>query len=136
MNQDTLILIAFCIFAFLVGMRIKDRIKEAKNKKNERPQVNKNQRPKVDEEAKEEFERREKKREKRIMIFTVIQIFVIGGLIFYMIPTLFRDWSSVGEGTDFINLTLRTLIFIVAIYIFVLSYFKVFRKKNRKDIEN
>jgi len=136
MSQDTLILVAFCIFAFLVGMRIKDRIKNAKNNKNEKPHVKKNQRPKVDEEVKEEFERREKKRNKRIMVFTVIQIFVIGGLILYMIPTLFRDWIAVGEGTDFINLTLRTLIFIVAIYIFILSYFKVFRKKDKKDDEN
>jgi len=134
MNQDTLILIAFCIFAFLVGMRIKDRIKEARNKKIQRPQVNKNQRPKVDEAIKEEIELREKRRNKRIKMFTIVQIFVIAGLIVYMIPRLFNDWFSLSDKTDYINLILRTLIFIVAIYIFIIGYLKVFKKKNKKDI--
>ena len=47
MSKDTLIFVAFCVFAFLVGMRMKQRWSDWKKKKQPEERISKNQRPKA-----------------------------------------------------------------------------------------
>lgn len=135
MNQDTFIFVAFCVFAFLVGMRLKQRWSEWKKKKQPEVQIPKNQRSKV-EHADEppEVKARRQRRESRVRFFTIVQLFVLGGLMFYMVPALVRDFMLPGR-VDALNIILRCLIFVFTIYIFILGYVKVFRRKNKGDTE-
>lgn len=135
MSKDTLIFVAFCVFAFLVGMRMKQRWSEWRKKKQPEVRVNKNQRPKsehVDEPP--EVKARRLRRESRVRFFTIAQLFVLAGLMFYMVPALVRDFMLPGR-VDAMNIILRCLIFVFTIYIFILGYIKVFRRKNKGDSE-
>lgn len=135
MSKDTLIFVAFCVFAFLVGMRMKQRWSEWRKKKQPEVRVNKNQRPKT-EHADEppEVKARRLRRESRVRFFTIAQLFVLAGLMFYMVPALVRDFMLPGR-VDAMNIILRCLIFVFTIYIFILGYIKVFRRKNKEDSE-
>lgn len=134
MSRDTLILIAFCVFAFLLGIRIKQRFSGMKSKKNEVP-LNKNQRPKrAQTEEPPEVRERRLRRERRVRFFTIAQLFVLAGLMIYMIPALIRDFMVPGR-VDMMNIILRCLIFIFTIYIFILGYIKAFGRKNKENAE-
>lgn len=131
MSRDTLILVAFCVFAFLLGMRIKQRLSERKNKENVN-KINKNQRSKLaHSEEPPEVKARRLRREQRVRFFTIAQLFVLGGLMIYMIPALVRDFMVPGR-VDASNIFLRCLIFVLTIYIFILGYFKVFKRKDKE----
>lgn len=132
MDRDTLILVAFCIFALLLGMRLKQRLGAWKKQKNE-VKMNKNQRPKMAH-AEEPAEVRAKRlrREKRIRRFTIVQLLVLLGLMIYMVPALIKDFMVPGR-VDVSNLFLRCLIFIFTIYIFILGYIKVFGRKQKEE---
>lgn len=129
MNWDTYIFIAFCIFMFLVGLRLKQRWGDAKKKK-EDVKVNKNQRPKIAAAGEpEEVRVRRVRREKRVRLFTIIQLIVLFGLMVFMIPALVKDFTD-PDGIVWSNFLLRCLIFLFTIYVFVIGYVKVFRKKK------
>lgn len=134
MSRDTLILAAFCVFAFLVGMRIKQRFGMWKNRNATSP-IRKNQRPKMAHaEEPPEVKARRLRREQRVRFFTIAQLFVLGGLMIYMIPALVRDMTVPGR-VDGSNLFLRCLIFVFTIYIFLLGYFKVTKRKDKEDTD-
>lgn len=134
MGRDTFILVAFCIFALLLGMRMKQRFAEWKNKK-ENFRVNKNQRSKLANADEPPLVReRRLRRERRVRFFTIAQLFVVGGLMVYMIPALVRDFMVPGR-VDMMNIILRCLIFIFTIYIFILGYIKAFGRKNKENAE-
>lgn len=130
MGRDFFILIAFCVFMFMVGIRLKRRLTNRKQK-SEAARINKNQRPKMagTEEPPLVKERR-LRRERRTRYFTIVLLFVLFGLMAFMIPALIRDLMQ-PEGLDGANLFLRCLIFVFTIYIFILGYLKVFCKKDK-----
>ena len=135
MSKDTLIFVAFCVFAFLVGMRMKQRWSDWKKKKRPEERINKNQRSKaVHADEPPEVKARRLRRESRVRFFTIAQLFLLGGLMFYMFPALVRDFMLPGR-VDATNIILRCLIFVFTIYIFILGYMKVFRRKNKGDSE-
>lgn len=98
MSGDTLILGAFCIFILLLGFRMKQRYREWKQAERQK---------KMDGSA---------SRLRRIV--TIVQLVVLAGLMVYMIPILFRDFSHLEE-VGRVNLFLRCLIFIFTIYILI-----------------
>ena len=135
MSKDTLIFVAFCVFAFLVGMRMKQRWSDWKKKKQPEERINKNQRSKaVPADEPPEVKARRLRREGRVRFFTIAQLFLLGGLMFYMVPALVRDFMLPGR-VDATNIILRCLIIVFTIYIFILGYVKVFRRKNKGDSE-
>ena len=91
MSGDTLILGAFCIFILLLGFRMKQRYREWKQAERQK---------KMDGSA---------SRLRRIV--TIVQLVVLAGLMVYMIPILFRDFSHLEE-VGRVNLFLRCLIVI------------------------
>lgn len=129
MSRDLYIFIAFCIFMLMVGMRLRKRWNSRQEKIGRRP-VRKNQRPKMAAAEEPDFvKERRLRRERRTRYFTIVLLVVLFGLLIFMIPALVRDlW--VPDKTEFSNLFLRCLIFILTIYIFVLGYLKVFKKKK------
>lgn len=131
MNRDLFVFIAFCVFMLLVGIRLKQRFGEKKLQKEDT--IAKNQRPKyarMDEDP--EIKQKRKNRERRIRRFTLLQMVVLFVLIIFMIPALVRDILLISD-IDIPNLFLRCIIFIFSIYIFVLSYLKVFGKKQESQ---
>lgn len=130
MSRDTFILIAFCLFTFLVGMRLKQRYDAWKQKKGE-THTPKNQHPGKSVEP-EEVRARRLRREKRVRFFTIAQLVVLVGLMFFMAPALVKDFMAPGH-VDASNIFLRCLIFIFTIYIFILGYLKVFRRKKEEN---
>lgn len=115
MSKDTLIFVAFCVFAFLVGMRMKQRWSDWKKKKQPEERISKNQRPKaVPADEPPEVKARRLRREGRVRFFTIAQLFLLGGLMFYMVPALVRDFMLPGR-VDATNIILRCLIFVFTI---------------------
>lgn len=116
MSGDTLILAAFCVFVVLLGMRMKQRFAEWKRNKG---QVS------AEDSRKESAIRR---------WFAGIQLVVLGGLLVYMIPALFRDLRSPDEG-NMVNLILRCLIFVFTIYILIWGTIQTCRRKDKENVE-
>lgn len=132
MSKDSLIFAAFCIFAFLVGLRLKQRWDASRKGQQPKDKINKNQRPKVAlEDEPEEIRVKRLRRESRVRFFTIAQLFVLGGLMIYMIPALVRDFMVPGR-VEATNIFLRCLIFVFTIYIFIIGYLKVFGRKNKE----
>ena len=78
MSRDTLILLAFCVFALLVGMRIKQRFRAWRNRNVPHP-IYKNQRPKMARaEEPPEVRARRLRREQRVRFFTIAQFICFG----------------------------------------------------------
>lgn len=76
MSKDTLIFVAFCVFAFLVGMRMKQRWSDWKKKKQPEERISKNQRPKaVPADEPPEVKARRLRREGRVRFFTIAHFF-------------------------------------------------------------
>ena len=134
MGRDFYILIAFCVFMFMLGVRLKRRWNNRKQK-TAHTRINKNQRPKMAASDEPPLVRETRlRRERRTRYFTIILLFVLFGLMVFMIPALIRDLMQ-PEGLEISNLFLRCLIFVFTIYIFVLGYLKVFRKKGKVNQE-
>lgn len=119
MNGDIIIFIAFCIFVFLLGIRIKQRLSEQRDKKTKDNDTGYT--PAISE-----------KQNRRERILAIIQLCVFGGLAIYMIPILIRDFTMEGQ-TESLEIFLRCLIFIFTIYIFILAWIKVLRPKNKEN---
>ncbi|GHV66727.1 hypothetical protein FACS1894199_10760 [Bacteroidia bacterium] len=150
MSTDIVIFAAFCIFMLLLGARIRQRFlekKEGQGRGNDGKQLRKNQRPKMAAslENKEEnggendgepleVKVRRIRREKRIRTVTFIQFFLLFGLLIFMFTTLVKDnpFTHVTQEGDLPNFFLRCLILIFAVYLFIISYIKLFRKRGIK----
>lgn len=127
--REAYIWIAFCVFALLVGMRIRKRITGARALP--ATPVNKNQRPKL---AREGGERQPRKNhrnrprtERLFMIGMLILVFL---LIIGMIPALLRDIQRVAY-VDTTNLLLRLVVFCLAVLVLVSGYLKLVRKPEQ-----
>lgn len=132
MDRDTFIFIAFCLFLVLAGIRIKQRIS---GKRNHTASGSGKADKKPEGAEPPEIRERRHRRERRVRIFSIVQLIVLGGLMVYMIPALVRDFMYPGR-VEMMNLILRCLIFVFTIYIFVLTYLKVFARKHGQSAAN
>lgn len=108
MSGDTIIFIAFCLFILLMGSRFRQRIRESKGT---RPEM-----------------------KRRVRLFSMIQLIVLGGLLIYMIPLLIKDFSGQGQ-LVMTSVILRCLIFVFTIYIFVTGCMRLFGRKDQENAE-
>lgn len=132
MNRDTLIFAAFCVFVLLVGIRLKQRISDRKKQK-EKIFGRENLITETEyREEVSEIETRKLRRENKKRLLAIVQFFILGGLLIYMILIFCRDFRSLGS-LGGMNIVLRCLIFIFTIYIFILGYFKVFKRKDKEN---
>lgn len=103
MGRDFYILIAFCVFMFMLGVRLKRRWNNRKQK-TAHTRINKNQRPKMAASDEPPLVREKRlRRERRTRYFTIILLFVLFGLMVFMIPALIRDLMQ-PEGLEISNL--------------------------------
>lgn len=107
MERDTIILAALCLFVILVGFRLRQRYVE-------RPE-----------------QKRIEHSSRFRLIMTIIQLVVLGGLMIYMIPVLWRD-INVPEQVGGMDLFLRCLIFVFTIYIFISGVRVLLRQRNKE----
>ena len=136
--REFLILTGFCVFTFLLGMRLKQRL--AKKKPNE-PQIRirKNQRSKMAACGEEPplVKERRLRRARRTHHFTEVLLLVLFGLMIFMIPALVAD-LSMPDRIQYPHFFLRCFIFVFTIYVFVLGYVKVSRRirEQREEKRN
>ncbi|WP_421919356.1 hypothetical protein [Marinifilum sp.] len=117
MSKETYIVIGLCIFALLLGARIKNVIKsKAKNHKQSKRK------------SKSKQTALSSAQIKLRRIFTIAMLIVVFGLLIFMIPALSRDvLTSNGNVNE--NLILRILIVGFAIYILFMGYLKIRKSK-------
>ncbi len=127
MDRDTLMLIAFCAFLLLVGIRLKQQLTERK-KQNRPLDVNASPAERVPERSVA------KSRIYRRRIWEIVQLLVVGGLLLYMSVVLIGDFNR-PVSMQWKEIFLRCLIFIVSIYIFILTWIRVFKPKNKQNTE-
>lgn len=122
------------MFMFLLGTRLKKWWRGRKQKQAQGTVwTNKNQRSKLSRAGEPAFDReRRLTRERRTRRFTFVLLVALFGLAVFMIPALVRD-LMVPEGVDAGNLFLRCLILAFTIYIFILAYLKVARRKHEDN---
>ncbi|WP_294143051.1 hypothetical protein [uncultured Sanguibacteroides sp.] len=132
MSKETYIWIAFCVFAFMVGMRLKKRFGKKREQEQEQVRINKNQRPKQAREEQGKAPAGRRNRKKTLRLFMILQMTLVFGLMVYIIPALLRDLTRIGS-VDATNLFLRVLIFIFALLVFITSYLKLVRQGKQKD---
>lgn len=127
MDRDTLMLIAFCAFLLLVGIRLKQQLTERK-KQNRPLDVNASPAERVPERSVA------KSRIYRRRIWEIVQLLVVGGLLLYMSVVLIGDFNR-PVSMQWKEIFLRCLIFIVSIYILILTWIRVFKPKNKQNTE-
>lgn len=98
MNLDILISVAFGIFIVLLVWRMRERLKE--NSENQNYKVNE------EESGWASFRK----------WWMIVQLIVLCGLLFYMVPLLWKDFQSLEE-RNCMQVVLRCLVFIFTIYI-------------------
>ncbi len=124
--MDTVIFIAFCVFLFLVGYRLRQRFQKARI--SEDTLLQKSRRSLEQEEGEPEIVReRRRRREERTRRFTIAMLCVLFLLMAFMIPMLVRDVQRFGQ-IDKMNFIMRVVIFLFTLYVFVLGYLKIFSK--------
>lgn len=132
MSRDLFVLIAFCVFIFLLAMRMWQRFADRQKRKQESPEEKISVPEPEATQAPPEVKAKIMRRGKRIRILTIIQLVVLGGLMAFMTPALFRDFADPGRG-DTMSLVLRCLIFISTIYVFILGCLEIFGRKGRDN---
>ena len=123
MNKEVYILIGVCVFAFLIGQRIKRKLAPKKTLASKSKQLRKKQKTQI---AKEESPRKRKTKS----IFIWIQLVIVFGLLIFMIPALSRDLLT-NNGFYDQNLILRILIVAFATYILFMGFVKLNKSKRR-----
>jgi len=133
MSREAYIWIAFCVFAFLMGMRLKKHF--GRSQKNEPAPVadKKNQRPEISGQPPPSPSPppTRRNREKTIRVFTMMMMVVVALLILGMIPTLLRDVQR-ESGVDPTTLFLRLLIFLLALLVLFYAYIKLARQRKKR----
>lgn len=130
--MDTVIFIAFCVFLFLVGYRLRQRFRKVRISEDTLLQKS---RPSLEQEEPEIVRERRRGREERTRRFTIAMLCVLFLLMAFMIPMLVRDVQRF-EQIDKMNFIMRVVIFLFTLYVFVLGYLKIFSKrKPPEDIQ-
>lgn len=130
--MDTVIFIAFCVFLFLVGYRLRQRFRKVRISEDTLLQKS---RPSLEQEEPEIVRERRRGREERTRRFTIAMLCVLFLLMAFMIPMLMRDVQRFGQ-IDKMNFIMRIVIFLFTLYVFVLGYLKIFSKrKPPEDIQ-
>lgn len=117
MSTELYIVIGLCVFAFLIGSRLKKALKAPQSR-------SKNQKKKSQAKKKELSPKQIKLRR----IFTIAMLILVFGLLILMIPALSRDiLTSNGRISE--NLILRILIVGFSMYILFIGYVKIRKSK-------
>lgn len=124
--MDTVIFIAFCVFLFLVGYRLRQRFRKVRISEDTLLQKS---RPSLEQEEPEIVRERRCGREERTRRFTIAMLCVLFLLMAFMIPMLVRDVQRF-EQIDKMNFIMRVVIFLFTLYVFVLGYLKIFSKRK------
>ena len=124
--MDTVIFIAFCVFLFLVGYRLRQRFRKVRISEDTLLQKS---RPSLEQEEPEIVRERRRGREERTRRFTIAMLCVLFLLMAFMIPMLMRDVQRFGQ-IDKMNFIMRIVIFLFTLYVFVLGYLKIFSKRK------
>ncbi len=124
--MDTVIFIAFCVFLFLVGYRLRQRFRKVRISEDTLLQKS---RPSLEQEEPEIVRERRRGREERTRRFTIAMLCVLFLLMAFMIPMLVRDVQRF-EQIDKMNFIMRIVIFLFTLYVFVLGYLKIFSKRK------
>ncbi len=124
--MDTVIFIAFCVFLFLVGYRLRQRFRKVRISEDTLLQKS---RPSLEQEEPEIVRERRRGREERTRRFTIAMLCVLFLLMAFMIPMLVRDVQRF-EQIDKMNFIMRVVIFLFTLYVFVLGYLKIFSKRK------
>ena len=66
------------------------------------------------------------------LVFRIAGLVVLGGLIIYMVPVLWRDFRMFGQGR-LIEFFLRCLIFVFTIYIFGSGVRILLQRRNKEN---
>ena len=114
--MDTVIFIAFCVFLFLVGYRLRQRFRKVRISEDTLLQKS---RPSLEQEEPEIVRERRRGREERTRRFTIAMLCVLFLLMAFMIPMLVRDVQRF-EQIDKMNFIMRVVIFLFKIYVLVL----------------
>lgn len=125
MFDNIYILLGLCVFAFLLGSRIKKKL----NKPEKQVHVSKNQRSKLAKEVNKTQLPSGKQKLKKVFLW--IQVVVIFSLLIYMIPALTRD-ILVANGTYSQNLFLRILIVALAMWTLFIGVNRILKKKTNE----
>ena len=124
MNKETYIIIGACVFAFLVGQRVKKALK-GKNK-----EVKTEIRGKAVKKKKKEVEKPISNRKAKVQrAFTWVMLILVFLLLILMIPSLSRDLLR-NNGNYGEDLILRTIIVAFSIYILFMGYIKLNKQKK------
>lgn len=124
MNKETYIIIGACVFAFLVGQRVKKALK-GKNK-----EVKTKIRGKAVKKKKKEVEKPISNRKAKVQrAFTWVMLILVFLLLILMIPSLSRDLLG-NNGNYGEDLILRIIIVAFSIYILFMGYIKLNKQKK------
>lgn len=124
MNKETYIIIGACVFAFLVGQRVKKALKR-KNK-----EVKTEIRGKAVKKKKKGVEKPVSNRKAKVQrAFTWAMLILVFLLLILMIPSLSRDLLG-NNGNYGEDLILRIIIVAFSIYILFMGYIKLNKQKK------
>lgn len=130
MNQDTVVFIAFCLFAGLLGLRWRLGWPEKRAGKHTERTAGETG-PETAGPGKPVREQNDGQgRERLRRFFRVVQLLVLAGLMMGMSFALIRDFADVRLPFS-PRLILRCLIFVCTIYIFAAGCKRVFVRKNQ-----
>lgn len=126
MNTEIYILIGISVFAFLIGSKLRQNFKKAKHRGNSSKKSKTNK-------LLIQQTSSSKRKETVKTVFLYIQLFLVFGLLIFMIPALSRDILSNQTGFDE-KLILRILIVGFAAYILFMGFLKLMKSgKNNKQ---
>jgi hypothetical protein len=124
MNKETYIIIGACVFAFLVGQRVKKALK-GKNK-----EIKTEIRGKAVKKKKKGVEKPVSNRKAKVQrAFTWAMLILVFLLLILMIPSLSRDLLG-NNGNYGEDLILRIIIVAFSIYILFMGYIKLNKQKK------
>lgn len=117
MNNEIYILVGICVLTFLIGYKLKQKLNK--------PEIQKHsKRGKKAKNNSKTLPLASSKKEKLKIIFLYIVLFLVFGLLIFMIPALSRDILS-NQKIDNQNLILRILIVAFATYILFMGFLKL-----------
>ena len=125
MNTEIYILIGISVFAFLIGHKLRQKFKKSQTPKNSGKSAKRKKLPITQSSS-------SKRKEKVKKVFLYIQLFLVFGLLIFMIPALSRDILSNQTGFDQ-KLILRIIIVVFATYILFMGFLKLMNSPKVKQ---
>ncbi|MBN2595764.1 hypothetical protein [Labilibaculum sp.] len=123
MNKEIYILVGICVLTFLIGHKLKQKLRMPEPKK----LTKRGKKTKNNVVTPAPYSRR---KEKLKVIFLYIQLILVFGLLIFMIPALSRDILANNQVNNQ-NLILRILIAAFAAYILFIGFLQL-RKPRKK----